>query len=275
MHGGTRRLVILLVACGIAATAAGCGMGGSETGDPGAPEPRELAWESFRAAQRAGSVHYSFEAEITADGGSPIRLTFDGALAKGRGQADVTFSGTGQSIAGTLLYDREAFYVRFLGKWYGERIPPAQREKLEQELRSEAAFSGRFDEIFDGTVAAGPVADGVSTWAFNGRLDLDGLVELAEEEGEPLSDEERAQLEELVGSARFTLLVGQADMLPRAFRLDVRGEGLDYSGIAGADAGELSVTLSGSFSRWGEPVIITPPSSYAPLDELFGQFFSF
>ena len=46
-------------------------------------------------------------------------------------------------------------------------------------------------------------------------------------------------------------------------------------GIAGPDSGRVSFTVRGAFSRWGEPVTITPPSSCAPLDELLAQFFSF
>jgi hypothetical protein len=46
-------------------------------------------------------------------------------------------------------------------------------------------------------------------------------------------------------------------------------------GIGGQDGRNFSVTVRGSFSRWGEPVRITPPSSYEPLDELIRQFFGF
>jgi hypothetical protein len=165
--------------------------------------------------------------------------------------------------------------VKFLGRWYGEAIPDQEAERLRQELGTEDAFSAHFDDVFDGSVESGPVADGVPTWAFNGGLDVDGIVALAEEQGESIGGDEREQLEQLAESARFTLLVGKADLLPRAFRLDLRGEGIDLAGIAGADPGEIRITLSGSFTRWGEPVRITPPSSYAPLDELLGDFFTF
>jgi hypothetical protein len=270
-----RRLVVLALASGLAAIAAGCGMGGATSGDPGAPESRELAWQSFRAAQAAGSVHYAFEATLASDATGPIRLAFEGDVDRGGAQADISLSGNGQSLAGTLLYDRAGFFVRYLDRWYGRELPSGQAQELRRELDSEQGFSGRFEDIFEGSVSTGPVVDGVSTWAYNGRLDADGLAELAEEEGQTLGGDESEQLEKLAESARFTLLVGQSDMLPRAFRLDLQGEGADLAGIAGVDPGALSVTLSGSFSRWGEPVRITPPSSYAPLEELFRQFFSF
>ncbi len=270
-----RRAVLLILACGLAAAATGCGVGGATSGASGVPEPRELAWDAFRAAQRAGSVHYVFEATMAANGSRTATVRFDGAIGRGRAQADVSFSGNGQTLAGTLLYDRTGFFVRYLGKWYGEQIPTEQADDLRSRLRSEDSFATQFDDIFEGSVSSGPVADGVPTWAYNGRLDVDGIAELAEQEGESLEEGDREQLEALAESARFTLLVGKSDLLPRAFRLDLLGEGADLAGIAGANPGSVSLTLSGSFSRWGEPVRITPPESFAPLDELFGQFFPF
>jgi hypothetical protein len=80
----------------------------------------------------------------------------------------------------------------------------------------------------------------------------------------------RAELAEALASRTR----GQGRLLPRAFRLDVRGDGANVGGF-GALGTDVAMTLSGSFSGWGPPVRITPPGSYAPLEELFGQFFTF
>ena len=120
----------------------------------------------------------------------------------------------------------------------------------------------------------GPVADGVPTWAYNGRLNVDGILDLMAQEA-PLDDDDREQVEKLADSTRFTFLVGKVDGLPRAFQLDMSGEGIDFGGFADEGAGELVITLRGSFSGWGEPVRVTAPGAYAPLEELYRQFFGF
>ena len=59
------------------------------------------------------------------------------------------------------------------------------------------------------------------------------------------------------------------------FQLDVSGEGLDLGGIAGNESATMAVSLRGSFTAWGEPVAVTPPGAYAPLEELYRQFLGF
>lgn len=269
-----RRLVVLVLACGLAALAAGCGVGGSGSGSPGAPEPSQLVLDAFRAAEAAGSFHYAVEATLAPKTAAPVRFVISGDLAERKARAEVSFEGDGQSLAGTLLWARGDFFVRFMDRWYGEQGALQPPQGLERELGAEEGLADRFDDVFEGSVTDGPVADGVPTWAFNGRLNVDRLLELAAEEGS-LEGDTREKIEELAESTRFTFLVGKADLLPRSILLDLSGEGADLMGIAGPEAGRVSFTIRGSFSRWGEPVTITPPSSYAPLDELLGQFFTF
>jgi hypothetical protein len=231
--------------------------------------------DSFRAAEQAGSAQYSFEATLSGDGTGPMRLRVDGALGQGKVRADASFEGGGRSLAGTLLYSSGAVFVRYLGTWYGDSSRNGRAQRLEDQFGTPEDFQARFDDLFEGSVSEGPIADGVPTWAYNGRLNVDGILDLTAQEGETLGDDARDKLEELAKSTRFTFLVGKADLLPRSFLLDLTGEGADLGGFAGPNAGKVTFTLRGSFSRWGEPVTITPPSSYAPLQELFGQFFSF
>jgi hypothetical protein len=272
MQVAMRRLLALALLSAFAAVAAGCGVGGKSSGAAGAPEPADLAWQAVQAAQQAGTAHYTFEADVASDGMGRLRLAIDGDVGRGQARADVSLGGNGYSLAGTLLFDGAGFFIKYLGRWYGEQVPAHEAQQLREDFRSEDRFLARFDDVFDGTVTAGPVTDGVSTWAFNGRLDAEGLAELAGEEGAPFDDGEREQLEKLADAARFTLLVGREDMLPRAFRFDLQGEGADLVGLGGGPGDAFSISLNGSFSRWGEPVQITAPSSYAPLDELFSQF---
>lgn len=267
-----RRLSLALLALIAVLAATGCGMGGGSTGAPGAPEPSDLAREAFRAARDAGSVRYALEASLTAEGQAPTRLSVSGAVAERKLKADITFEGGGQALSGSALVDETGFFIRFLDRWYGKIFPADQEGELRQSFGTEDAFGARFDEVFDGSINEGPVADGVPTWAYSGELDADAVLELIAKE-EALDDEARKQVEELAKNTRFTLLVGKADSLPRAFHLDLSGEGIDFMGVAGPDPESLSITVRGSFTGWGEPVSISRPQSYAPLEELFGQFF--
>jgi hypothetical protein len=270
-----RRLVVLLLACGLSAAAAGCGMGGgSGSGSPGAPSPSELVRQAFAAAEAAGSFNYSVEATLDGEVSAPMRLTVTGASAERKARADVSFTGGGESLAGSLLYDGAGFFVKFMGRWYGEQGGLGPAQGLEQQFGPAAEAADLIEGMFEGTVTAGPVADGVPTWAFNGRLNVDWILERAKEEGS-LEDDTRERVEELADTTRVTILFGKADALPRSFLVDMSGEGADLMGIGGPDGGTFTVTVRGSFSRWGEPVEITPPSSYAPLHELFDQLFSF
>lgn len=264
-------LVVCISALALLTTA--CGVGGGGSGNAGVPEPSELARSAFQAAQQAGSARYSFEATLQGEDSGAMRLRVDGALGQGKARADVSFEGEGQSLAGTLLYSSGAIFVRYLGPWYGDTSRRGQAGTLEDELGTPEAFQSRFDDLFEGSVSEGPVADGVSTWAYNGRLNVDGILDLTAQEGEGLEGEARDRLEQLAESTHFTLLVGKADSLPRSVLLDLTGDGADLGGFAGPNVGKVTLRLRGSFTRWGEPVTITQPSSYAPLQELFGQFF--
>lgn len=157
-------------------------------------------------------------------------------------------------------------------------VRPADAVRPGRELRrqfgTDDGFSDRFDEFFEGEVTEGPVADGVPTWAYNGRLNADAILDLMAEEA-ALDDEARDRVEEFAENTRFTLLVGKADHLPRAFQLDVSGEGLDFTGVAGSEAAQMTVSLRGSFTEWGKPVRVTAPGAYAPLAELYQQFLGF
>jgi hypothetical protein len=269
-----RRLLLAVFVCALALLPSACGMGGAASAS-GVPQPSELALDAFRAAQQAGSAQYSFEATLAGEGTSPMRLRVDGALGRGKVRADASFEGRGRSLGGTLLYDGGAVFIRYLDTWYGDSSRSERAQQLGDELGTPEAFQAHFDDLFEGSVSEGPTADGVPTWAYNGRLNVDGILDLTAQEGESLGDEARDKLEELAKGTRFTLLVGKADLLPRSFLLDLTGEGADLGGFVGPNAGKVTFTLRGSFSHWGEPVTITPPSSYAPLQELFGQFFSF
>jgi hypothetical protein len=274
MKARMRRVVVFVLLCGLIALATGCGVGGSSSGSPGAPEPGQLVLDAFKAAEATGSFHYSLEANLATEASPAMRFAVSGEFAERQARADVSFEGQGKSLAGTLLYADGGFFVKFMGRWYGEQSGFAPVQGLERELGAEQGLAERFDDVFEGSVTDGPVADGVPTWAFNGRLNVDRMLELAEEEGS-LEGGTREKVEALAESTRLTLLVGKADHLPRSFLLDLSGEGADFMGIGGPGGGDFSLTVRGSFSRWGEPVRVTPPTSYAPLQDLLGQFFSF
>src|SRR5215210_1283566 len=121
MRLAMRRLALVLLAGFLAVVAPGCGGGGGGDGGSGnsagadAPEPTELALGAFRAAEEAGSLHYSFEANLTVAGSKPIRLTVEGDAGGDAAQADVSFAAEGMPLAGTILYAQGGLFIRFMG----------------------------------------------------------------------------------------------------------------------------------------------------------------
>ena len=178
-----RRLFVLVLACGLAALAAGCGVEGSGSSRPGVPEPGRLVLGAFRAAEAAGAFTTRSRPRSRRRTrllcGSSSRATWPSERLAPRSASRET-AGRSQARCST----RAAAFVRFMDRWYGEQSAVQPPQGLERELGAEEGLADRFDDV-EGSVTDGPVADGVATWAFNGRLNVGRLLELAAEEGSP------------------------------------------------------------------------------------------
>jgi hypothetical protein len=264
--------------------AAGCGQRFDRA--PGnAPAPGDLAADALAALHDAGSAH--FVAEVTADAPdepmSPfsVRVEGDASAAAVDAEGSVTFGGV--SLQGRVMADEHSFFVELMGQWYGDdhegiadALAEAQAEHnraVWEDLATADGLRRNFGRLFEGEVSAGPVVDGAATWQFEGRLDADGVVELARRYGAAPSDQEVEEFRLVAEASRFLLVVGQDDHLPRRVELsvDLSDEDLERLG------GELSTTQSFEakleLSDFGKPVEIDPPADFRPFDELFADLF--
>ncbi len=291
-----RRLDISLALCILTvALFAGCGgvtssdSSSAEPASADAPSGAELAADAFTAAEEAKTAHFVLDATVKASGsaaamagGTPVRLHVEGDTGSDEMAVDVKVDFAGQSFAATVLSNREAVFIRFLNRWYGKanlKLPgqnEAERERFEQDFGTAEGIREHFDDLFTGTVLAGPVIDGVSTWEFRGALNAEGVLELIEEYGgDSMAPDDRAKFESLAELVHLRFTAGRDDHLPRSYSMDVDlGAGdLDELGQSGAlDSVDVHIALR--FSDFGKEISYEPPAEYEPLEKLFESFFS-
>jgi hypothetical protein len=291
-----RRLGIFLAFCVLTiALAAGCGgvtSSGSSSPEPAsadAPSGADLAADAFTAAEEAKTAHFVLDATVKASGsaaamagGAPARLHVEGDAGSDEMAVDVKVDFAGQSFAATVLSNREAVFIRFLNRWYGEpnlKLPgqnEEERERFEQDFGTAEGIREHFDDVFTGTVLAGPVIDGVSTWEFRGALNAEGILALVEEYGgDSMKPGDRAKFESLAELVHLRFTAGRDDHLPRSYSMDVDlGAGdLDQLGQSGA-LDSVDVHIAVRFSDFGKEISYEPPAEYEPLEKLFESFFS-
>jgi hypothetical protein len=286
-----RSLLVLPLVLAVATALAGCGTGETSARAPAqapseAPAPGDLAADAVAALERVASAHYALDASFMVDpaddagGGSPaggeqpVELHVEGDASADAGTADITVEASGQRLAAKILVRDTQFYVNFMGAWYGGDLSKyADARDERRELATPERVRKHFEEVFTGTVQEGPLMDGRPTWSYTGTLDSAGLVRLADEYGRTLSEEERAQLEELARAVELRFLVGKEDALPRRIEVELSlgKSALDRS-FALLD--ELRASAALRLSDFGKPVEVDPPAEYRPLEELARQLFS-
>jgi len=285
-----RSLLALPLVLAVATALAGCGTGETTAGAPAQapsepPAPGELAADAVAALERVTSAHYALDASLVVDpageaGGSPaggeqpVELHVEGDASADAGTADITVEASGQRLAAKILVRDTQFYVNFMGAWYGGDLSTyADAREERSELATPERVREHFEEVFTGTVQAGPLMDGRPTWSYTGRLDSAGLVRLADEYGRRLSEEERAQLEELARAVELRFLVGKEDALPRRVEVELTlGKGALERSFALLN--ELRASVALRLSDFGKAVEVDPPAEYRPLEELARQLFS-
>ena len=291
-----RRLGLFLALCVLTvALVAACGgvtSSDSSSAEPAAadaPSGADLAADAFAAVKEAGSGHFVLDATVNASGpaaamtgNGPVRLHLEGDASSDELAMDVKLDFSGQSFAAVVLANRQELFIRFLNRWYGDedlKLPEQseqERDRFERDFGTPAGLRAHFDDIFTGTVLAGPVIDGVTTWEFRGALNVDGILALAEEYGgEAMAPEERAKFESLAEVVHFRFTAGRDDHLPRSYSMDVDLEGRDLDELAqpgSLDSVDLHIAVR--LSDWGKDVSYERPAEYEPLEKLFESFFS-
>jgi len=277
------------------ALVAGCGGEvPNETSSPksasaDAPSGADLAADAFAAVREVGSAHFVLDTTLKASGPAaamagdgPVKLHVEGDASSDELAVDVKVDLSAQSFAAVVLANRQEFFIRFLNRWYGERdlkLPDenkAGRDRFERDFGSPDGVREHFDDVFTGTVLAGPVIDGVPTWEFRGELNVGGILALAEEYGgEAMKPGERAKLESLSELVHLRFTAGRDDRLPRSYSLDVDLGAGDLGELGQSDSlHSIDLHIAGRLSDFGKDVSYERPAEYEPLDKLFESFFS-
>jgi hypothetical protein len=271
--------------------AAGCGQRFDRDAASNAPAPADLAADALSALEVAGSAHFVADVKSKAPGGAlggpALALHFEGDASSNAIDAEGSISFGFGTLTGRILVGDHDLFIQFMDEWYGEHhglvdaVAEARKEqdgKLWNELATPEGLRRNFDLLFAGEVSEGAPIDGVATWQFEGRINPEGIMTLAERFGEPTPPDEAEMIRKAAPGSRFVLVVGQEDHLPRRLELSlhVSSEGLgktQANGYTNVVSGE-DFTSTLLLSNFGKRVEIDPPADFKPLDELFSQLFS-
>ncbi len=283
----------------LTALLAGCGGSSDKPASPSA-----LVTDSAKAVRAQKPARFNFNAQARADqvvpaagasdeirqlSSSPSSLGLSGAFSPEAIQAKGSAQLGGQTFTAEALAGAREAYVKFLGGWYGTKETGLEelRRQAEQQggKSSDQAFSEAISnierygkDVFQGEVTEGPELEGAATWRTEGTLNADGLVKLAQDQGEQVKPEDREVLEKVAQGTTLTYVVGQDDKLPRRLRLAFDLKPSEFAGAATQGDEELKqiervkASFSVDMSKWGEPVEITPPRDFQPLEQLLSQF---
>jgi hypothetical protein len=286
----------LLVA--LAALVAGCG--GSE--EPASPAA--LVTDSLKAVREQKPIRYRFNVQARTDevvpapgagedvrrlAQSPLALGLSGGYSPEALEAKGNAQYGGQTFTADALAGPRELYVRFLGQWYGTKETGLDDLRRQAESRSGRSSDQAFDQalrsierqgprVFRGEVTEGPELDGTSTWQTQGTLNAQGLEQIAREQGQQVTANDRRALEQLARATRLTYIVGQDDQLPRRIRLSLDLRPQDFAQSARKQGRQLRqlerlrASLTADMSAWGEEVELRPPGRFQPLEQLLQQF---
>ena len=271
--------------------AAGCGQRFDRDAAGDAPAPADLAAAALAALEDAGSAHFVADVKSKAPGGAlggpALALHFEGDASRNALDAEGSVSFGFGTLSGRILVGDHDLFIQFMDEWYGEHhglidaVAEARKEqdgKLWNELATPDGLRRNFDSLFVGDVGEGAPIDGVATWRFEGRINPDGIITLAERFGEPTPPDEAEMIRKAAPGSKFVLVVGQDDRLPRRLELSMHVSSEDLGKTQNGGYGNIvsgeDFTSSLVLSDFGKRVEIDPPADFKPLDELFSQLFS-
>jgi len=140
------------------------------------------------------------------------------------------------------------------------------------------------NDVLKGEVTEGDEVDGQKTWKFTGGLNPDGIVKVAEAEGEPMSADDQAGLRAIAPLIKLNFSTGQEDGLFReigmSFKLTEQQIKIlnSSSGSSDVPLKALSVDMTIELSDYGTDVKIEAPANPQPTKALggalLGAFFS-
>jgi hypothetical protein len=259
---------------------AGCG-GGDEGGSDSATD---LLDRGFATDVDTGVL--TIDAELDLEGGpfeEPFRLEVEGPFRSpetiGRWpDMDMAFraSGAGKEYEGRAITTRANAWVEFDGETYevGEALWRQLRAAVEQLSRNEPDTLGELDIdpldwITDARKAGSEKLGGTTTTKVTGRLDADRMLRDINliPGGEPLTESELRQAEEVVGDTEFQAWIGEDDIWRRlSIESDLRVPEAERESLGGIAGG--TVSLDFELDEPNQPVEIRGPMEGRPIDEL-------
>jgi hypothetical protein len=284
---------LALAACGAEDPAAGGG-GSSAT----APTPAEMLTKAINNTTTQKSAAFHLTASVTGSSDDPqvkpflqkpIKLDVS---SKGSPTAiDITgkanVRGTDYQLA--VRADEQKSFIQFMNTWYGPQAgikgtterrstDPAELKEMLLKLRQYG------NDVLKGDVSEGDEVDGQKTWEFNGTLNPDGIVKVAQAEGKPMSADDQAGLRAIAPLVKLKFATGQQDGLFREVGMDFKLTEPQIKLLNSSSGGSpiplkaLAVKLDVKLSDYGTAVTIKAPASPQPMKALggalLGAFFS-
>lgn len=284
---------LVVTACGADAPTSERTGGGSSAN---APTPAEMLTQAITATTEQKSA--AFQMTVDASGQSddpevkpfldkPLKVEISG---KGSGEA-VDVSGRanvgGKELQLAVLADKQRSFIQFMNTWYGPdsglssaggQTDTAEYKEMLLKLRKYA------NDVLEGQVHEGDEVDGQKTWRFDGTLNPDGIVKVAQAEGQPMSADDQAGLRAIAPLVKLSFSTGQQDKLFRGFGMDFKLNEQQIKVLNRAGDSDdiplksLAVKLDVKISDYGTAVAVKPPSNPQPSKALggalLGAFFS-
>jgi hypothetical protein len=279
---------LALAACGAEEPVAGGGGGGGSSAN--APTPAAMLTKAITATTNQKSA--AFQVSATVSGSSddpqvqpflkkPIKLDISG---KGGGNA-VDISGkanvSGQDYQMAVRADDQKSFIQFMNTWYGPdkgikdttsstATDPAELKKTLLKLRQYG------NDVVKGKVTEGDEVDGQKTWQFDGTLNPDGIVKVAQAEGQPLSADDQTGLRAIAPLVKLKFATGQTDGMIRMVGVDFKLTEAQIkllntsSGSSKLPLKALAVSMTIKISDYGTPVTIQAPANPQPTKALGG-----
>jgi hypothetical protein len=279
---------LALAACGAEEPVAGGGGGGGSSAN--APTPAEMLTKAITATTNQKSA--AFQVSATVSGTSddpqvqpflkkPIKVDISG---KGGGSAvDITGKASvgGQDYQMAVRADDQKSFIQFMNTWYGPdkgikdttsstATDPAELKKALLKLRQYG------NDVVKGKVTEGDDVDGQKTWQFDGTLNPDGIVKVAQAEGQPMSADDQTGLRAIAPLVKLKFATGQKDGMIRMVGVDFKLTEAQIkllntsSGSSKLPLKALAVSMTVKISDYGTPVTIQAPANPQPTKALGG-----
>jgi hypothetical protein len=278
---------LTVAACGSDDPATGGGGGGSAAN---APTPAEILTKAITETtnQKSAAFHVianvsgaSDDPEVKPFLEKPIKVDISGK--GGPTAVDITGKAKlrGQDYQLAVRANEAKTFIQFMNTWYGPdkgitdttsstATDPAELKQALLKLRQYG------NDVVTGKVTEGDEVDGQKTWQFDGTLNPDGIVKVAQAEGDPMSADDQTALRAIAPLIKLKFATGQKDGLIRMVGVNFTLSEAQIKMLNGAAGSSqvplksLAVNMTVKISDYGTPVTIQAPANPQPTKALGG-----